>query len=83
MILQRVTTLEPKKQVLGICLSLEGKTREAVLEIDIESVNQEDSIQKVLAQLDKIYLKDKIHLAYLAYHLDEHCSFCGRVWAIV
>lgn len=54
MILQHVTTLEPKKQVLAICLSLEGKAREAVLEIDIESVNQEDSIQKVLAQLDKI-----------------------------
>ena len=42
-----------KETSIGFFLSLEGKAREAVLEIDIESLNKEVDVKKVLAQFDK------------------------------
>ena len=68
---QRVPTLEQKKKTLAIFLSLEGKAKEAALDIDDESLNKEDSVGKVLAQLDKVHLKYKIQLAYQAYDTFE------------
>lgn len=64
---QLFTTLEKKKQGLAIFLSLEGKAREAVLELEIDEMNTDDGVDKVLAQLDKLYLKDKLQLSYQAY----------------
>ena len=64
---QRFTTLEKKKQGLAIFLSLEGKAREAVLELEIDEMNEDDGVKKVLAQLDKLYLKDKLQLSFQAY----------------
>ena len=60
-----------KKKTLAIFLSLEGKAKEAALDIDDESLNKEDSVGKVLAQLDKVHLKYKIQLAYQAYDTFE------------
>ena len=69
---QRVPTLEQKKKkTQAIFLSLEGKAKEAALDIDDESLNKEDSVGKVLAQLDKVHLKYKIQLAYQAYDTFE------------
>ena len=69
---QRVPTLEQKKEkTLAIFLSLEGKAKEAALDIDVESLNKEDSVGKVLAQLDKVHLKYKIQLVYQAYDTFE------------
>ena len=67
MIWQRFTTLEQKKQALAIFLSLEGKAREAVLEVDLEELNEVDGVEKVLAKLDQLYLKDSLQMAYTAY----------------
>ena len=64
---QRFTTLSPRKQALAIFLSLTGKAREAVLELDIDTLNTDDGVDRVLEQLDKLYLKDKLQLAYQAY----------------
>ena len=68
---QRVQTQKKKKKTLAIFLSLEGKAKEAALDIDDESLNKEDSVGKVLAQLDKVHLKYKIQLAYQAYDTFE------------
>ena len=56
-----------KKQGLAIFLSLEGKAREAVLELEVEQLNDDNGVAKVLAQLDKLYLKDKLQLSFQAY----------------
>ena len=68
---QRFTTLDKKKQGLAIFLSLDGKAREIVLELDIEVMNNDDGVEKVLEQLDKLYLKDKMQLSYQAYDAFE------------
>ena len=64
---QLFTSLEKKKQGLAILLSLEGKAREAALELEVDELNKDDGVSKVLAQLDKLYLKDKLQLSYQAY----------------
>ena len=64
---QRFNTLEKRKQALAIFLSLEGKAREVVLEIDIDNLDKDDGVERILTQLDKLYLKDKLQLAYQAY----------------
>ena len=66
---QRFTKVEKKKQGLAIFLSLEGEARETVLDIPIDELDEDEGSSKVLAKLDKLYLKDKIHLAYQAYHI--------------
>ena len=68
---QHIPKLESKKQALAIFLSLKGKARETILEIDIESLNKEDGVEKVLVQLDKVRFKDKIELVYQAYDTFE------------
>ncbi|XP_066911985.1 uncharacterized protein [Clytia hemisphaerica] len=64
---QLFTSLEKKKQGLAILLSLEGKAREAALELEVDELNKDDGVSKVLAQLDKLYLKDKLQLSFQAY----------------
>ena len=46
---------------------MEGKAREAVLEIAIDELNNKDGVDILLAELDKLHLKDKFQLAYKPY----------------
>ena len=39
-------------------MSLKGTAQETVLEIDTAEINAEDGLDKVIAKLDKLYLKD-------------------------
>eukprot|EP00111_Clytia_hemisphaerica_P016506 TCONS_00048945-protein len=67
---QLFTSLEKKKQGLAILLSFEGKAREAALELKVvvaKVSKDSDGVSKVLAQLDKLYLKDKLQLLFQAY----------------
>ena len=64
---QRFTSLEKEKQALAIFLSLEGKARETELEVEVDDLNKDDGVEKVLAQLDNLFLKDKLQLAYTSY----------------
>ena len=64
---QRFTSLEKEKQALAIFLSLEGKARETVLEVEVDDLNKDDGVEKVLAKLDNLFLKDKLQLAYTSY----------------
>lgn len=57
------------KEELGpaLVLSLEGRAREAALELDISVLNAADGLDKVIAQLDGLYLRDTNQLTYAAY----------------
>ena len=55
------------KQALIVFLSLQGKAREAVLELDNVALNSEDGIEKVYEKLDTLFLGDINQSAFLAY----------------
>ena len=61
------TDVEKRKQAPAIFLTLEGKAREAVLELPVEKLNCDDGVKNLINQLNKLYLKDKTQLAYEAY----------------
>ena len=46
---------------------MEGKSKEAALEICIDDVDRDDGAETLITELDKLFLKDKLHLAYQAY----------------
>ena len=48
-------------------LSLEGKAREAVLELDIAALNSKDGMEKVYEKLDTLFLEDINQYAFLVY----------------
>ena len=61
------TCVEKAKWALIVFLSLEGKAREAVLELDIVALNSEDGMKKVYEKLDTLFLEDINQSAFLAY----------------
>ena len=66
-----VTCVEKVKQILIVFLSLEGKARETVLELDIAALNSEDRMEKVYEKLDTLFLEDINQSAFLAYETFE------------
>lgn len=62
-----VTDLDKKKQALAVTLSLSGKAREAALAIDASELNKDDGIKTLLAELDKVFQKERVDSAYEAY----------------
>ena len=52
------TTLEKKKHGAAVLLTLEGSAEEAVLELDLEVINSNAGLDRVIEKLDKLYLKD-------------------------
>ena len=46
---------------------MKDKAREAALEIDIDEIKKETSVQTILERLDKLYLHDTNQSAYIAY----------------
>ena len=65
------TDLDKKKQGPAIFLSLNGKPRASVLELDVGVVSGDKGVEAILEQLDKLYLKDRHQTAYLAYEAFE------------
>ena len=53
-------------------LSLEGKAREAVLELDTAVLNSEDGMKKLYEKLDTLFLEDVNHSAFRAYKTFEN-----------
>ena len=54
------------KQGPAVFLSLEGDAREAVRPIPKENLNAKDAVAQILAELDKVYLKDETTRAFNA-----------------
>lgn len=55
---------------------MKGKATEAVVEVAINELNDKDNVDKLLAEIDKLYLKDKFQLAYEAYNAYEDFHIC-------
>ena len=61
------TDVPEAKQASAIFLTLEGKAREAVLELDVAILASDNGVKHLTDRLDKLYSKDKAQLAYEAY----------------
>ena len=71
---QLFTSLERKKQAPTIFLSLSGQAHEAVLELKLDKLNDDNGVKNLLEKLGKLYLKDDTHSAYEAYEIFETFS---------
>ena len=62
-----------EKGKLGPCvfLSLSGDARAAAHEIPLDDLNKDDGLDKLIAKLDELYLKDKEGSAFEAYESFE------------
>ena len=68
---QAFTDLPAGKQGPGIFLTLEGRSREAVLELDVAKISAADGVKTIIEKLDGLYLKDKTQSAFEAYDAFE------------
>ena len=66
-----VTDLEKKQQGPVIYLSLPDKVRNSCRNISITNLNKDDGLDTLINNLERLYLKDKKALAYLAYEKFE------------
>ena len=65
---QELTDLPKPKRALAIALSLTDKAaREYAMEINVDILKADDGVDKLLEELDKLFQKDKVDLAYSAY----------------
>ena len=64
---QAFTDLADIKQGPAIFLILEGRSREAVLELDVSKISAKDGVKTIIEKLDSLYLKDKTQSAFEAY----------------
>ena len=68
---QAFTDLSAEKQGPAIFLTLEGKAREAILDLDISLLKGNSGVKNIVTVLDKLYLKDKLQMAYESYDAFE------------
>ena len=66
-----VTDLEKKQQGPVIYLSLPDNVRNSCRNISITDLNKDDGLDTLINNLERLYLKDKKALAYLAYEKFE------------
>ena len=68
---QAFTDLDNKKQGPAVFLSLEGRAREAVLELPVATISSDTGVAEIITKLNGLYLKDKAQSAYEAYDAFE------------
>ena len=68
---QAFTDLAEIKQGPAIFLSLDGRAREAVLELEVVKISAKDGVKNIIAKLDSLYLKDKTQSAFESYDAFE------------
>ena len=64
---QLITDIPVDKQGPAIFLSLEGKAREAVLELEVSDISGVSGVANVIKKLDSIFERDAIQVAYECY----------------
>ena len=67
-----MTSLDKAKRALMVFLSLEGKAREAVLELNTVVLNSEDGMKKLYEKLDTLFLEDVNQSVFRAYETFEN-----------
>ena len=60
---QTFADLTDEKQGPAIFLTLEGKARETVFNLDIEEIKAKNGVENIVKALNKLYLKDKLEMA--------------------
>ena len=68
---EMATSIEVKKRAPTVFLTLEGKAREAVLKMDIKTLNENDGMTKLYEKLDTLFKEDSDQSALLAYEAFE------------
>lgn len=68
---QAFTDIDIKKQGPAVFLTLEGKARETVLELNVKEINCEDGVKNIINCLNKLYLKDRTQTAFETYEKFE------------
>ena len=63
-----------KNKDLQYLLTLEGKARETILNLDIQEIKAKNGVENIVKALNKLYLKDKLQMAYETYNVFER--FC-------
>ena len=69
---KHVTSLDKAKRAPMVFLSLEGKAREAVLELDTAVLNSEDGMKKLYEKLDTLFQENINQSAFRAYETFEN-----------
>ena len=64
---QAFTDLSIEKQGPAIFLTLEGKAREAALELEVKNISGKEGVKNITTKLDTLYKKDIAQVAYEAY----------------
>ena len=59
--------VDKKEQAPAVALSLEGRAREAALELTIEELNVEEGLNNLITKLDGLFLKDEHQRTYVSY----------------
>ena len=65
--------VDKKEQAPAVTLSLEGRAKEAALELSLEDLNAENGLSKI-EKLDGLFLKDENQRTYVAYEEFESYS---------
>ena len=68
---EMATSVEKKKRAPTVFLSLTGKAREAVLEMDLEKLDAEEGMKALYEKLDSLFETDKNQAALMAYESFE------------
>ena len=55
----------------AIFLTLEGKARETILNLDIKEIKAKNGVENIVKALNRLYLKDKLQMAYETYDAFE------------
>ena len=66
--------VDKKEQGPAVALTLEGRAKAAVLELDIAELNEDDGLSNLIAKLDGLFLKDENQRIYAAYEEFETYS---------
>ena len=64
---RRMMDVDEKKWALAVTLSLHGQARAEAVEIDVEKLRDQNGMQTLIGELDKIFLRDSVDVAYENY----------------
>ena len=69
---QTFTDINIKKQGPAVFLTLEGKARKSILELDVKDINCNSGVKNITNCLNKLHLKDKRQTAFKTYEQFEN-----------
>ena len=71
---EMATNVDKKQRAPTVFLTLTGKAREAILEMEAAQLNAEDGMSKMFTKLDDLFKEDKTQAALICYDKFERYS---------